>query len=78
MTLGVIAQAGIVAFGMSAIFLVNDPRDEVRRWGPVMGLASQPFWFYTTAVNEQWGIFACSVVYTWSWWRGFRSGWMAR
>lgn len=76
MTLTALAQIGIVVFGMSGVFLVNDHRAAVRRWGPVCGLAAQPFWFYTAAANDQWGIFACSFVYAWSWWRGFRSAWL--
>ena len=73
---GIIAQVGIFAFGMAAIILVNDHRENVRRWGPVCGLMAQPFWFYATATAEQWGIFACSFVYAASWARGFYNGWL--
>lgn len=71
-------QLGIVIFGMSAVFLVNDDREAVRRWGPVMGLMAQPFWFYEAFTHAQWGIFACSFVYAASWARGFYNSWLKR
>lgn len=73
-----ISQVGIFIFGMAAIVLVNDPRPSVRRWGPVCGLAAQPFWFQATYAAEQWGIFACSFVYAASWARGFYHAWVRR
>lgn len=71
-----IAQIGILIFGMGAVFLVNDPRPAVSRWGPVFGLCAQPFWFFETYTHEQWGIFACSFVYAYSWLRGFHNRWI--
>ena len=35
--------------------------------GNLVGLYSQIFWLYSTMVNEQWGMFAASVVYTIVW-----------
>ncbi|MBX4205230.1 MAG: nicotinamide mononucleotide transporter family protein [Candidatus Doudnabacteria bacterium] len=34
------------------------------KWGLVVILASEPFWFITSAVNRQWGVFALTIVYT--------------
>jgi hypothetical protein len=68
-------QIGIVLFGMTAVWLVNDHRPEVARWGPVLGLISQPFWYWTSLAHHQWGIAVCSLVYTWSWYRGVRNKW---
>jgi hypothetical protein len=70
-------QIFIFILGVSAIWLANDSDPAIRRWGCVLGLASQPFWFHTTFVHEQWGIFAASFVYAYSWWRGFRSQWLS-
>jgi hypothetical protein len=73
-----INQLGIFLFGMSAVLLVNDHRPGVRRWGPVLGLIAQPFWYYTAWTHEQWGIFASSFFYTASWARGFYNCWIRR
>lgn len=73
-----IEQVGIVVFGMSAVVLSQDARPNVRRWACICGLLAQPFWFYTTAVNGQWGIFACSFVYAYGWARGFWNFWIRR
>jgi hypothetical protein len=71
-----IAQVGIFAFGMSAVYLANDRRPGVRRWGCVCGLLAQPFWFYETAAHGQWLIFAASLVYAYGWARGFYHQWV--
>jgi hypothetical protein len=68
-------QVGLAFTGATAIWLSQDKRDEVRRYACLFGLAGQPFWFYTTYTNGQWGIFMLSFVYTWSWYRGFKHYW---
>ena len=37
------------------------------RWGFVIGLAMQPFWFYTSFRHRQWGIFLASIFYAFGW-----------
>jgi hypothetical protein len=37
------------------------------RWGFVLGLATQPFWFYTSFRHRQWGIFIASIFYASGW-----------
>jgi nicotinamide riboside transporter PnuC len=63
MMLDTIAQIGIAVFGISAIILVA----KKSKWGFVLGLLSQPFFFITTVINKQWGLFFLSVIYTLSW-----------
>ena len=71
-----IAQFLIALFGVSAIWLSQDERPHVRRWGCVCGLLAQPAWFWTTYSNGQWGIFALCFLYTWAWAKGVRTHWM--
>jgi hypothetical protein len=71
-------QIGIAVFGVTATRLSQDAREGVRRWACIAGLCAQPFWFYTTVVNEQWGIFFLSFFYTEAWWKGFRTYWWKR
>ena len=73
-----IGQAAIVIFGASAIWLSQDSREERRRYACLCGLASQPFWFWTTWHAEQYGIFAISFLYCASWMRGFHNHWLKR
>ena len=37
------------------------------RWGFVIGLVTQPFWFYTSFRHRQWGIFIASIFYAFGW-----------
>jgi hypothetical protein len=37
------------------------------RWGFVIALATQPFWFYTSFRHRQWGIFIASLFYASGW-----------
>lgn len=64
----VIAQIGVSVFGIAAVILVA----QKNKWGFVFGLLSQPFWFITSYLNHQWGIFLLSMVYTASWGYGVR------
>lgn len=59
----IIAQIGVAIFGVTAIILVS----KKNKWGFVLGLLSQPFWYITSFINKQWGIFFLSIVYTGSW-----------
>lgn len=61
-----ITQIFIMILGASAIYLTT-LSNAMRKYGYVLGLLSQPFWFYTTYSNEQWGIFIMCFFYTFSW-----------
>jgi len=63
--LEVVSQVG-VALGAAAIWKLG----ENNRWGFVIGLAAQPFWFYTAIYNRQWGVLVAAVIYTVAWTRG--------
>lgn len=71
-----IDQVFIGVFGVISIWLTNDPRESVRRWACIAGLAAQPFWFYATWKAGQWGIFALAFVYTAAWVRGAWHQWV--
>lgn len=58
-----ITQVAIFVLGVGAIVLIA----RKNKWGFVVGLCSQPFWFISTIRSEQWGIFALAVVYLFTW-----------
>ncbi len=58
-----ISQIAIAIFGVSSIFLVA----RKNKWGFVLGLLSQPFWYITSFIHKQWGIFFLSIAYTAVW-----------
>lgn len=70
-----IPQISIALFGVLAIFLVGMKERRQRRWGYLLGLCGQPFWFWVTFQAEQWGIFALAFFYTLSWINGLRNNW---
>jgi hypothetical protein len=72
-----IEQLGIVATGVVAVWLTQDPRETWRRWACLFGLAGQPFWIWAAAKSGQWGILAISLLYTWAWARGVWVNWLA-
>jgi len=74
--LTIVAQAGIAAFGCSAIWLVGHKKSNIRRWGYVTGLCAQPFWIYTAISNKQWGILLLSIWYGYAWGQGFYNYWI--
>ena len=73
-----LCQVAILIFCLGSIYLANDPKPNVRRWACVSGLISEPFWFYTTAHHDQWGIFVSAFFYTAAWGRGFYHTWVKK
>jgi hypothetical protein len=59
-------QVMIMITGAGSISLVSRV-DKYKKWGFILGLIGQPFWLYTTYIDEQWGIFVMSFVYLYSW-----------
>lgn len=70
-------QAYIAFTGLMAVWLSQDTRVDRRRFACFFGLAAQPAWMWTTAVNDQWGIFALSFVYAYAWARGVKTHWFS-
>ena len=70
-----IAQIGITAFGLAAIWLVTYKNPNIRKWGYLCGLLSEPFWVITLIYHHQWIVVFTVVVYTWAWWRGVYIHW---
>lgn len=58
------SQWGILLFSVAGMWLMNDHRPKVRRWGPIFGLCGQPFWMYSTYANHLWGMFAITFLFT--------------
>jgi len=71
-------QVGLAFTGATAIWLSQSDNPNHRKHACLFGMAGQPFWFYTTYINEQWGIFMLSFIYAWSWYRGFKLYWMKK
>ena len=68
--LDAVSQIAIALFGLSSIFLLA----KKNKWGFVSALVTQPFWFATTYIHKQWGLFAMSFVYAGLWLYGFYEG----
>jgi len=62
-SLDAVSQIGITIFGVSAIILVA----RKNKWGFVLGMLSCPFWFITSYINQQWGVFFLNIIYTGTW-----------
>jgi len=65
----------LTIFSLLGAWLITDTRPAVRRWGPVFGLCSQPFWLYTASINGQPGVLIMAGVYTVVWMRGVVNFW---
>ena len=73
--LNLIAQTWITIFSSSAIWLVGR-FEPWKRWGYILGLLSQPAWFYIIIINKQWGIAPIAFFYTYSWCQGILNYWI--
>jgi hypothetical protein len=58
-----ICQIAILVLGAATIFLLAQ-KNKLMRWGYIVGLTQEVFWFYETYTKQQWGIFLLCFVYT--------------
>lgn len=63
------SQVGIALLGPTAVFLAQSGR---RRVASCVGLASQPFWFWSAYHAHQWGVFFVAIIYAGVWAYGLR------
>jgi hypothetical protein len=70
-----ISQYGIMVLGPAAVWVVGWGGKH-RRWGYIIGLVCQPFWFITLYENKQWPVFAVSFLYAFSWANGVYNHWI--
>ena len=72
----IFSQLIIAVTGMVAIYLTQQSNESIKKYAPILGLAGQPFWYYTTLLNEQYGIFLLTLGYTYLWGLGFYNNWI--
>lgn len=71
-----VAQFGVLFFSATSILLVNFKNRNISKWGCILGMCSEPFWFYATIKNFQWGMFLLTCFYTYSWGQGIYVFWI--
>lgn len=70
-------QIPLAVFSLLATWCFTSKDARVKKWGPLFGLAAQPFWFYAAFAAGQWGMALLSVVYTSLYLRGVWSSYAA-
>ena len=69
-------QIPLAVLSLTAIILTTSRGARARRWGPVVGLLSQPLWIYATwNAPGQGGMLLVSWVYVAVWIRAIRNNW---
>jgi hypothetical protein len=69
-------QVAIALTGVTAIWLTQSAHEDWKKYACLFGIAGQPFWFYSAYSNEQWGVFALCIAYTWCWIMGIWNNWV--
>lgn len=69
-------QTCILILSALAIYLTQQSNSELSAYAPILGLLSQPFWFYETYHKKQWGMFILSIFITYSWILGVIKFWL--
>lgn len=72
-----IVQAAIAVMGPAAIWLSQARSAKFQRWACIIGIASQPFWFWALWNSPQWGVFVVAVVSALGWVKGLWVHWLA-
>lgn len=69
-------QIWIACLGVLAIDFSQSKNTKLHRFASILGLLGQPFWFYMAYKNEAWGVGFLCLLYTRSWFRGFKKYWI--
>ena len=69
-----LTQLGILALSGTGIWLVGRPEPR-RRVGYILGLAAQPFWFYSSITGKEWGVLILTLFCTFGWAQGVWFHW---
>jgi len=72
-----ITQTVIALLGPAAIWLSQSRSLGYQRWACIVGLASQPFWFWAVWDSGQWGVAVVAVVCALAWLKGLWVHWIA-
>lgn len=75
MTIDTMTQLGILALSGTGIWLVGRP-EPWRRWGYILGLSAQPFWFYMSCTPEMWGVAVLTLFCSYGWAQGVWFHWV--
>ena len=71
-----IEQIFIAVTELVAISLLQDKRNEFRKWACIFGILGQPFWFYSSYQAGQWGAFILCFFFTAAWCKGIKDYWL--
>lgn len=72
-----IVQAAIAVMAPAAIWLSQSRSQRFQRWACIVGLVSQPFWFWSVWRSGQWGVGVVAVVCALAWLKGLWVHWLA-
>jgi hypothetical protein len=62
-----VTQIGLAVFGVLGIAASYSTDTAIKLYAPLVGICSQPFWFYMTYTKRMWGAFFVTFLYTASW-----------
>jgi hypothetical protein len=71
-------QLFIAVTELIAIWLLQDKRENHRKFAPIFGLLGQPFWFYASYIADQWGAFILCFFFTAAWIKGLKDYWFTK
>ena len=60
------------------MWLTQQSNEEWKKYAPIIGLAGEPFWIYSSYSHEQWGILGLSLIYTYIWSLGYYNYWIKK
>jgi len=72
----VIEQIFIAVTELIAVGLLQAKSRQYRKWAAIFGLLGQPFWFYTSYQQGQWGVFMVCFCFLALWLKSLKDNWI--
>lgn len=70
-TIDTITQWVTPIMSMTTVYLLTR-KDDIKKYGYIVGLVSQPFWLFTTWYHHQPGLFIAAIFFTVRWSMGIK------
>lgn len=69
-------QIIIPILSLSSIYITQQKNESIKKYACLLGMMSQPFWFYSFYHAQQWGSFVTAIGFTFVWGLGIYNYWI--
>lgn len=74
----IIIQTIILISGVICVYLTQQPNLTLKRYAPIVGIVTTPFWMYSSYSSKQWGVLTLNIFIGIIYIYGFYNSWVKK